>query len=72
MMAREEAREVAIAFVNANDMKHCSAKFAEVREHDRFPDEWSVVFDLYSREGTLIDSPFVVIVDKRTKAARFM
>ena len=71
MTTIDEVRDIAIDFVSKSDMKQCSAKFAEVREHERFPNEWSVVFDLYSRDGTLIDSPFIVIVDKKTKQPRF-
>ncbi len=72
MTTQDEARDIAIDFVSSRDMKQCSAKFAEVREHERFPNEWSVIFDLYSVDGTLIDAPFVVVVDKATKEARFM
>jgi hypothetical protein len=67
----DEVRDIAIEFVGKSDMKQCSAKFAEVRQYERFPNEWSVVFDLYSRDGTLIDSPFIVIVDKATMQPRF-
>lgn len=71
MTTIDEVRDIAVKFVDQSDMKQCTAKFAEVREHERFPNEWSVIFDLFSKEGSLIDSPFIVIVDKTTKEPRF-
>ena len=72
MMSAEEARDVAINFVNNSDMRHYVPKLAEVREHERYPNDYSVVFDLFSKEGTLIDSPFIVIIDKVTGEPRFL
>jgi hypothetical protein len=71
MTSVEEVRDIAVQFVSQSDMKQCSAKFAEVREHERYPNEWSVVFDLFSKDGSLIDAPFIVIVDKATMKPRF-
>ena len=71
MISAEEARDIAVAFVNESDMRQCVARFAEVREHERHPGEYSVIFDLITNDGTVIDSPFIVIVDKKTGATRF-
>jgi hypothetical protein len=70
-MSNEKARDIAIEFVEKSDMRQCVATFAEVREHERYPNEYSVVFDLFSKEGSLIDAPFIVIVDKVTGEPRF-
>lgn len=70
-MSPEKARDIAVEFVKTSDMRQCVAKFAEVREHERYPNEYSVVFDLFSKEGSLIDAPFIVIVDKVTGEPRF-
>ena len=71
MIATDEARDIAVKFVNNSDLRQCVAKFAEVREHKQYPNEYSVVFDLFSKEGSGIDSPFIVIVDKLTGEPRF-
>jgi len=71
MIMSEEARDIAVKFVNNADLRQCVARFAEVREHKQHPDEYSVVFDLFSKEGSGIDSPFIVIVDKLTGEPRF-
>jgi hypothetical protein len=70
-MTTEKARDIAVEFIKKTVMRQCVAKYAEVREHERYPNEYSVIFDLFSKEGTLIDSPFIVIVDKVTGEPRF-
>ena len=71
MISVDEARAIAVAFVNNADMRQCVARFAEVREHERYPNEYSVIFDLVTHDGSVVDSPFVIIVDKHTGTPRF-
>lgn len=52
------------------DMKGHRAQFVEVVARERFPNEWGVIFDLYSPAGNLVDGPLVVLVDKKTGEAR--
>jgi len=71
-MNKEEARAIAERLVSETDFKKCSAKFAEVRESDRFPGSWLVVFDLIGPNGSVLDAPTVVVVDRETTNARLL
>jgi hypothetical protein len=70
-MTPEEARALAENLLKTQDMRGYKAVFAEAREHERWPNEFSVIFDLYSKSGNLTDGPMIVIVDKTTRKARF-
>ena len=70
-MNMEEAKIIAESFIATQDMKGHTLKFAEARDLPKWPDELSVIFDVFSPAGNLIDGPIVVVVDKRSGDARF-
>lgn len=67
-----EARQIAEKFVSGLDKRGHSIGFAEARRRVRYPDQWSVVFDVFSSNGNLIDGPIVVIVEETTGNARLL
>jgi hypothetical protein len=69
-MTNLEAKEVATRFVAAQELRGFTATCVDARKHERWPNEWSVIFDLHSSQGHLMDGPMVVIVDERTGEAR--
>ena len=71
-MNKEEARTIAERLVSETDFKKYSAKFAEVRELDHYPGSWTVIFDIIGPNGSVLDAPTVVVVDRKTAKARFL
>lgn len=71
-MNKEEARSIAERLISETDFKKCSAKFAEVRESDHYPGSWSVIFDVIGPNGSVLDAPTVVVVDRETAKARLL
>lgn len=69
-MKPEEAHDLAETFLRSRDMRGHKAVFAEVRSHHRWPDEFSVIFDVFTEAGNLVDGSLIVIVDKLTREAR--
>ena len=69
-MTGSEAKEVAERFVSTLELRGYTATFVEARKHERWPKEWSVIFDLRSARGNVMDGPMVVVVDEPTGSAR--
>ena len=69
-MTETEAKDVAAKFLATQDMRGFTATCVEARKHERWPNEWSVIFDLRAAQGHLMDGPMVVIVDEATGKAR--
>lgn len=67
----EDARMIAESFIALQEMRGHKVTFVEARNLPKWPNEWSVIFDLYSPEGNLIDGPIIVIVNKITRNAHF-
>lgn len=70
-MKIDDVRKIAENFIASQDMRGHTVKLVETRDLPKWPNEWSVIFDLYSPAGNLIDGPIIVIVDKGTLKARF-
>lgn len=70
-MKHDDARKAAENLIASEDMKNYTVKYAEIIDSEKWPNEWSVIFDVYSPAGNLIDGPLIVIVDKKTLQARF-
>ena len=64
MIDRTKARELAEQFLGQQDLRGFAYRFSGITFDQRWPGEWSVVFDVYSPDDTLIDGPVVLIVDK--------
>ena len=67
----EKVRTIATEYVNRSDSKQCVVKFAEVLDLDHRPSVWVVWFEVYTKDGAWIDSPFAVYVDKKTMEPRY-
>lgn len=70
-MKIDDIRNVAESFIAAHDMRGHTLKFVETKDSWIHPNEWSVIFDVYSPSRNLIDGPIIVIVDKETLKAHF-
>lgn len=71
-MDAKQAQSIAEKLIAAQDNRGFKLKFAEVRKDERWPGEWSVVFDAFNPKGSLMDGPVVVIVNERTMEARYL
>lgn len=72
MIDQVAARETAEQFIDRQNLRGHTYKFASVKFDERWPSEWGVVFDVYSPQNTLIDGPIVILVDRNSGAARSM
>lgn len=72
MIDEVAARENAERFIARHDLKRHVYRFLNVKSTQRRPDEWGVVFEVYSPENALIDGPVVVIVNKLTGDVKFL
>jgi hypothetical protein len=72
MVDQTEARKLAEDFLSQQDLRGYSYIFSGVTYDDRWPDEWGIVFDVYSPEMSLIDGPVVLVVSKTTGEVRTM
>lgn len=71
-MTEDEARAAADSLLETMDKKGHEMTFVEAKPRIRYPGEWSVIYDVFSPQGTLIDGPIVVIVDESSAEARLM
>ena len=69
-MNEDEAKTMAERFIATQDMKGHSIQFVSATKGIRSPDEWSILYDLFSPQGTLIDGPIVVLVDDASGEVR--
>lgn len=67
---REKAKELAIAYVNTQDLKGFRYEFVGVSENKNWPDEWGVIFDVYPPSGGVLDGPEIIVVEKKTGRVR--
>lgn len=72
MVDQTEARRLAENFLSQQDLRGFSYIFSGVTYDERWPDEWGIVFDVYSPEMSLIDGPVVLVVSKATGEVRTM
>ncbi len=72
MIDEVAAHEKAEQFLAGQDLKRHIYRFSHVKSTQRRPDDWGVVFDVYSPENTLVDGPVVVIVNKVTGIVQFL
>lgn len=66
MIDQSKARELAEQHLAKQDLRGFSYQFSGVTFSEKWPNEWSVVFNVFSSEKTLIDGPLVLIVDQKT------
>ena len=71
-MDANQAQSIAEKLVATQDNRGFRLKFAEARKDERWPGEWSVVFDVFNPNGSLMDGPVVVIVNEQTREARYL
>jgi hypothetical protein len=68
-MTAQTARQIAERFLTTVEMRGFRAVFSGVHGSSQ-TEEWSVIFEVHSAEGHLMDGPIIVVVDKTTAAAR--
>jgi hypothetical protein len=69
-VSREQAKDLAIAYVATLDLKGYRYEYVGTSFDANWPDEWGVVFDIYSPGGNLVDGPVVFAVEKETGRVR--
>ncbi|MRD46968.1 hypothetical protein [Caenimonas koreensis] len=72
MLHEKLVQVIAEKFVSSHDQHGFDLRFALTMRDDRRPKEWSVVFDVFTPSGDLLDGPVVVIVSDETNEARFL
>lgn len=65
-ISENEAREVVEKHLSEQDLKGYRYEFVKVSYTKKRPDEYDVVFNIYSPENAIIDGPAVFIVDKNS------
>ncbi|HSV71243.1 MAG TPA: hypothetical protein VLI72_14135 [Methylibium sp.] len=70
MISREQAQQLAVQYVQGLDLRGYRYDPVEVACRDKFPDEWDVVFDVYTPSGNLMDGPVIIVVEKATGKVR--
>jgi hypothetical protein len=50
-VSREEAKNLALAYVSRLDLKGFRYEFVGISASENYPDEWGAVFDIYSPTG---------------------
>lgn len=69
-VSRKQTKELAIAHVRTLDLKGYRYEYVGTSFDDKWPDEWGVVFDVYTPNGNLMDGPVVFVVEKETGHVR--
>lgn len=69
-VSREQAKDLAIAHVQTLDLKGYRYECVGTSFDAKWPDEWGVVFDVYTPNGHLMDGPVVFVVEKETGRVR--
>ena len=72
MLEEKQAQAIAEEFISSQDNRGFSLKFVSIRRDDQWPKEWSVVFDVFTEQGALLDGPVVVIVNEESNQARYL
>ncbi|VAW83404.1 hypothetical protein MNBD_GAMMA16-2094 [hydrothermal vent metagenome] len=61
-----EARKLVEKYISEQDLRGFKYDFVKVTSSDKNPNEFGVIFNVFSPEDSLIDGPAVFIVDKNT------
>lgn len=69
-ISREQAKDLAIAYVHALDLRGYRYEFVGISFDEQWSDEWGAVFDVYTPSGNLMDGPVVFVVEKETGRVR--
>lgn len=72
MICEVAARQRAEQFLSAQDLRGYVYQFSHAKTTERRPEDWGVVFDVYSPEKTLVEGPVVIIVNKLTGSVSFL
>ncbi len=67
MISEDEARAIAQSYL---EPRSAAGTFRFDPTPQRRPDDWVMVFDRVAEDGSVIDGPIMVLVDKRTGRAR--
>jgi len=65
-VSREQAQELAVAHVGTLNLRGYRYEYVGTSFDAEWPDEWGVVFDVYTPDGHLMDGPVIFAVEKET------
>jgi hypothetical protein len=71
-VSKAQAILIAEKFISNQDLRGYKYQFGDATTIDRYPNEWNIIFDIYSQENTLMDGPVIVIVNKNDGRVDFM
>lgn len=63
LISSDEARQLALNYVNSLDLKGFEYRLVSISYEKNWPNEWGVIFDVYTPEGSLMDGPLVLVVE---------
>lgn len=69
-ISKDEAKTLALTYIDSLDLKGYRYEFAGISSNENWPNEWGVVFDVYTPNGNLIDGPVVFVVEKDSGRVR--
>jgi hypothetical protein len=72
MMSKDEAIKIAENFVATQDLRGFTYKCAGTSTNSRSLEHRGVIFDVYTSDGSYVDGPVVVIIEKGTSTAKFL
>jgi hypothetical protein len=67
MISEDEARAIGQAYLEKNSAGY-TFQFSPTPQTR--PDDWTMVFDVITASGSVLDGPIIVVVDKQTGRAR--
>lgn len=65
-ISENQARELVENHLTEQDLKGFRYEFLKISYDEKHPNEFGVVFNIYTPENSLIDGPAVFIVDKNS------
>jgi len=71
-LSQQEARELVEKYISEQNLHGHKYEFVKVNFDEKSPDEYGVIFNVYSPENSLIDGPAVFIVDKNTSGVHVL
>lgn len=66
MIDEAQALELAKNFLLKQNSRGHTYRISGVRNNEKRPGVYGVIFDVYTPENNLLDGPLVMLVDKRT------
>jgi hypothetical protein len=65
-LTEDDVRMIAARWIASRNLKGLVPQFHSADRCPASPELWAVVYDMYTADGTLVDSPMVVLVNGET------